>query len=143
VVIGPISDPLVRRLRWHAGLVDEGPGSSTVSVSACIDWAGVADERLEAAIVDFMDALSELNLELNGPRPSHSVTRSALVPRDVVYAVAEVIRLIRDVAGSGAEAVAASDAAWSIETGWRAVLAGDVDDIAQHVAEEKEARRSS
>jgi hypothetical protein len=33
-----------------------------------------------------------------------------------------------------------SDAAWAIETSWRAVLAGDIDDLQQHVAEERAAR---
>jgi hypothetical protein len=33
-----------------------------------------------------------------------------------------------------------SDAAWSIETAWLAVLAGDIDDLHQHVAAERAMR---
>ena len=140
VLMPSISKQLVERIRWHAGLVDDRPEEQAVSISSCIDWTGRVDGRLQTAVADFIDAPAELNLALNGPQPSESLTRSALIPCDVVYAFAEVIRLRRDVAGRGAEATAASDAAWSIETGWRAVLAGDIDDILEHVTEEKQAR---
>lgn len=140
--INPIDEQISRRLRWHAGLADEPPSAAGPSVSSCIDWAGKVDQHIQAAAADFLEALSAFNFELNGPRPSDSTTGSDSVPRDVAYAVAEVVRILRGVAGTGTGPEAATEAAWTIETGWRAILAGDIDDIRQHVAEERRARKT-
>jgi hypothetical protein len=138
---GDVSDELSQRLRWHAGL-EEAPDASGPSISSCIEWDGRVDANLERSVADFIAALSQLNVELNGKRPSQAGARATHISREVVYAVAEVVRLLRDVAGQGDQSAVASDAAWSIETAWRAVLDGDIDDIDEHVAEESRARRT-
>jgi hypothetical protein len=51
----------------------------------------------------------------------------------VAYSVAEVARMLRE--------ASADREAWQVETGWLAVLAGDIDDVGQHVAEEEAACR--
>jgi hypothetical protein len=51
----------------------------------------------------------------------------------MAYAVAEVARMLRE--------ADADREAWQVETGWLAVLAGDVDDVRQHITEEETARR--
>jgi hypothetical protein len=140
VVRGLVSEELIERLRWHAGLLVGQPQRPGTSISSCIDWTGKTDARLRDGTADFIEALGELNVALNGPEPSKSTDHSALIPREVAYAIAEVTRLLRDVAGRGPEAALAADAAWSIEAGWAAVLAGDIDDIPGHVAEERRAR---
>ncbi len=32
--------------------------------------------------------------------------------------------------------MAVADAAWSVETAWRAILAGDIDDLGEHLSDE-------
>ena len=119
------------RLRRHAGLVepDEAFGP-TVSAAT---WGPTSPQELEAAVSDLVDALDALNHELNGAEPSAAVSGKAnTVSTDAAYAVAEVARMLRD---AGAE-----EEAWAVDTGWLAVLAGDIDDVRQHIAGEAAAR---
>lgn len=135
------SDEVAERLRRHAGLEDVTQPTN-YSVSSSIRWDGAVDSNLHAALADVIDVLAQLNLELNGERPSNSVEGASSIRRDVVYAVAEIVRLLRDARGSGDQIVVISDGVWSIETAWRAILAGDIDDIHEHLVEEQRARRS-
>jgi hypothetical protein len=90
-------------------------------------------QEVEAAVADFMDALDALNHELNGAVPSAAVSAEAdAVSREAAYAVAEVARMLRDAGAEREES--------AVHTGWLAVLAGDIDDVRQHVAEEEAAR---
>ena len=78
---------------------------------------------------DFLTLLDVLNHELNGAEPSAAISGKAeTVSTGVAYAVAEVVRMLRD--------ADADREAWQVETGWLAVLAGDVDDVLQHIADE-------
>ena len=78
---------------------------------------------------DLITALDNYNRDLNGPVPSETVgPDDDSVPRTVAYAVGEVVRMLRE-SGSGR-------AALRVETAWLAVLAGDIDDIGEHLAEE-------
>lgn len=88
---------------------------------------------MEEALRDFLAAMQRLNIELNGQVPSSTVgENNADVPTALAYAVGEVARMLRD---------ARRDAdAWAVDTAWLAVLAGDIDDVAGHVAEERAAR---
>jgi hypothetical protein len=119
------------RLRRHAGL-DE-PGDAFGPTVSAATWGPTNPRELKAAVSDFIDTLDALNHELNGAEPSADVSRKAdTVSTDAAYAVAEVARMLRD--------AGADDEAWTVDTGWLAVLAGDIDDVRQHIAEEAAAR---
>ena len=124
----------VRRLRWHAGLVDND-GSSTPSVSSCTWPPGKRTDELERAVDDFIDALQALNLEVNGPTPSETVDvgQPDAISLDAAYAVAEVVRMLGEHGEADGEAR-------EISTAWLGLLAGDIDDLRTHVAQEEAAR---
>jgi hypothetical protein len=86
-------------------------------------------------VSDFLALLDVLNHELNGAEPSAAESGKAeTISTSVAYSIGEVARMLRE--------AAADREAWQVETSWLAVLAGDVDDVRQHVAEEGAARRS-
>ena len=115
-----VSADTIRLLLWHAGLRDDAPDPGSVS-GATPTGQGVGE-----AVTGFLLVLERVNRELNGPRPSERIGVSPDdVPRDVAYAVSEVTRMLRD--------AEAQDAARRVDTAWNAVLAGDVDDLAEHV----------
>jgi hypothetical protein len=124
----------VRRLRWHAGLVDND-GSAAPSVSSCTWPPGKRTAELERAVNDFIDALQALNLEVNGRTTSETVDvgQPDAISRQAAYAVAEVVRML-------AEHGEADGEAREVATAWLALLAGDVDDLRAHVAQEEAAR---
>jgi hypothetical protein len=141
-----VSQETTHRLRRHAGLVGTDEEMQPApSVSGCLGSKDVSSECLEVAIADLLDVIALLNLELNGATPSQSTQVVQGIPRDVAYAVAEIINLLRQHAGSDAveTKVSLTDAAWVVETGWLAVLAGDIDDLRTHLADERAMRRDS
>jgi len=96
--------------------------------------------NLADAVADFVKELSRLNVELNGEAPSETVDPApAMIGTNLAYVVAEVARMLRESAETTGSAVA-REAAWRVETAWLAVLAGDIDDVEQHVAAEAAAR---
>src|SRR4051794_11415238 len=109
----------VRLLRWHAGL--DGDAFDARSVSGSLAGGHGVDDALTRLI----ETIQALNQELNGERPSDVVDGDLAVPRDAAYAVAEAARMLRD----GGHV----DAAWAVDMAWLAVLAGDIDDIGEHV----------
>jgi hypothetical protein len=123
-----MADP-VERLRRHAfGSAD----AATVSEAT----ATRDRSQIEAATADFIEALDEYNRSLNGAVPSAGVGDPAaedVVSRGAAYAVAEAARMLRD--------AGADDCASRVDIAWAGVLAGDVDDIRQHVAWEDSAGR--
>jgi hypothetical protein len=122
-----LSSDLLDRVRAAGGL-DADPFDP-----ACISGALSAGRGLDAAVESFLTTLEAVNTELNGPMPSQTIGGpDRQLPADLVYAVSEVIRMLRD----EGEAVAA----WVVETAWLAVLAGDIDDVRAHVAEARRAR---
>lgn len=119
------------RIRRHAGL-NQLDDEAALTVSAATDSGSPAE--VEAATADLVDALDSFNRELNGESPSKTSSgQSDVVARGVAYAVAEAARMLRE---SGAE-----HSAWVVDTAWLAVLAGDIDDVREHVALEEAARR--
>jgi hypothetical protein len=90
--------------------------------------------KIEAAVGDFLEAIATFNKELNGGRPSAGHSAPDVLPRNVAYAVAEVARML--------PATGADNDAWLADTAWLALLAGDIDDLSEHVALEAAARRS-
>jgi hypothetical protein len=129
------------RLRWHAGLEDIGE-TSIPSISSCTWPPDHLGAQLEGAVADFIATLGTLNRELNGEIPSESTSSDDVVPTDVAYAVAEVTRMLRDYADAETSSARAPGLkeAWLIETAWLAVLAGDIDDLQQHLNEEEATR---
>lgn len=115
---------------------------ASTSISECVDWRGNVVADLDAPVADLLASLVRLNRELNGDMPSET-QGAASIPREIVYAMAEIIRVLRRAIERPHEtrSQVASDAAWTIETAWVAVLAGDIDDILDHVAEERRANR--
>jgi hypothetical protein len=129
------------RLRWHAGL-GAIPQTPAVSISECTASGGSAG--LDEGVADLLATLARLNHELNGETPSESSDSPGEISRDLVYAVAEITRLLRDASEERpghADARTFTEAAWLIETAWAAVLAGDIDDLPQHINQERAARR--
>lgn len=137
-----VSRDTTSRLRWHAGL-EEGGATEIPSISSCTWPANTSGQQLDQAVADFLVALATLNRELNGTIPSEGKSAADAIPRDVAYAVAEVTAQLRehaDAQDASDQAPASSRAAWQVETAWRAVLAGDIDDIEQHLREEERMR---
>jgi hypothetical protein len=125
------------RLRWHAGL-EAGATGSDGSVSDCTSPDGDPGE-IERAVSDVVATLSRLNQELNGPKPSSTITDPGVISTDIAYAVGEISRFLRkysEVSGDPR----GDEGAWTVDTAWLAVLAGDIDDVQQHVADEARAR---
>ena len=120
-----VSDETSRRLRIHAGL-DHPRETSTPTVASCTGFGSARRADLDAAVQDFIDVLETLNLELNGDVPSEGVGDTP----DAAYAVGEVSRMLRDDPET-------PRAAWLVETAWLAALAGDIDDLRQHVSDEE------
>lgn len=131
------------RLRWHAGLGNAPESSGSLSVADCTSGESGSGGGINEAVADVLVELARLNQELNGPAPSESFSSSTDIPRDAAYAVAEMSRMLRESAEStsaGQDESRMSDAAWVIETAWLAVLAGDIDNLQQHVDEERASR---
>ncbi len=130
----------VKRLRYHAGL--EQNVELEVPSMAELLWR---KETLRECTEDVIEALETLNLDMNGSIPSQSTTRKAQFPRDLVYAISEIIRLTHQSvngATSDTEREDATRAAWKLEVAWAAILAGDIDNLRKHIAEEEAARNA-
>lgn len=124
-----------QRLRYHAGL-ESGMEWPVPSLSEAL-WQGTP---LQQSLEDVFDALEALNRELNGPVPSESASRHPSFPRELIYAVTEIIRMIRRAPRPRDSAVPADETgriARRLEMAWSAILAGDIDDLAEHVAQEE------
>jgi hypothetical protein len=118
------SEETVERLKWHAGFGERPVDAATPSISDCTAPKSSVAESLPLAIADFVDALEALNRELNGDVPSETIEGKAdSVPRSVAYSVAEAASMLRD----------AGQDDWSVNTAWEAVLAGDIDDLHEHL----------
>jgi hypothetical protein len=113
------------------------------SISDCTGSQGSAD-GLGEALADLLAILARLNHELNGTTPSESTDSATEIPRDLAYAVAEITRLLRDASDKppgSPDTAAFANVAWLSETAWAAVLAGDIDDLMEHVDLEQAARQ--
>jgi len=66
-------------------------------------------------------------------RPSSVVGKGSGIPRSTILVILEISRLLRECEG---RSMAVADAAWSVETAWRAILAGDIDDLGEHLSDE-------
>lgn len=96
-----------------------------------------ANERLADAVEDVIDALSELNFQSNGSVPSESLVGVDAFPRSLIYAITEILRMLRELSSDRPDAVRAESL---IAMAWSAILAGDIDDLKRHLADEERAR---
>jgi len=137
-----VTDAIIERLRWHAGL-HETAAEDIPSIASTTWPRGRGANDLQEALADCLNTLATLNLELNGEVPSAGAVRARDVPRSLAYAMTEIIRMIRechDQAPDQQDAAIFARVAWRVETAWSAVLAGDIDEILKHVEQEEAAR---
>jgi hypothetical protein len=124
-------------MRWHAGFEDRETGAHAISVAACLGTPNASADDLGKAVSDLLQAMTRVNVELNGDVPSESTVAGEAVPRAVAYAVAEIDRMLREAVDRAPTLSSeASLGAWRLETAWLAILAGDVDDLLGHLANE-------
>ena len=130
------------RLRWHAGL-GELPEAQFSSIAACTWPVERLGSGFAEATEDVVEVLAMVNHELNGTIPSEAGHLDEGIPRGLAYAVMEILNLLRrsrEASQSDSQREAVANAEWTIATAWTAVLAGDIDDIKEHVALERAAR---
>lgn len=133
-----LSERTLRRLRWHAGF-EQLEEKDVPSVAKCTYRSGNDVPDVRKACADLMSAMTSLNFEVNGPCPSKDTsTRLSALPIGLVYAITEILRMLREPHGLPPEdREFCKLAAWRAETAWSAILAGDIDNIAEHVREEE------
>lgn len=130
------------RILRHAGLESESTGESpTIATST---WPrGLATSDFRNAVSDCLGALEKLNHELNGEIPTSGSAHLADIPRSLVYSMSEIFRMIRECQESAVDPETEQLFGLELrrlESGWSAVLAGDVDDILWHVEQQESFR---
>lgn len=117
---GPMGyDDVNLELLQHAGLTGPPHGSDVVPLHQTILDANASG--VEVAVADLVRILGVFNVALN--RPEDVGVR--VLPTSLVYAVEECARLLRSAAWSTEE--------FALRCAWSAVLAGDIEDIVEHV----------
>jgi hypothetical protein len=92
------SDEVIERVRRHAGLR--------------------ASDHQAASIADCTGP--------DGAIPSETPYGADQIPRTLAYAIAEIVRMLREQPTSSA-------AASTVESAWAAIVAGDIDDLREHL----------
>lgn len=136
-----VSEETLARLWWHAGLpVAALPAAQRYeglvpSVDQATDYGRGSIEDVERALADFLQTLSVLNKELNGPVPSQRGSPGPrMLPSDVVSAVnSAILRVLywEEYAKRAGKRV--PPFAWRAQMAWCAVLDGDIDDLDEHI----------
>ena len=130
------------RLREHSGLPVAAP---QLGSSAFIDVVqairnGESGTCLGEAVADVIDCLEQLN-HYNQGSPEG---RGEILNIDVVYAISGMTLLAIEVSialcKTGKSCSRLLSAFWRIACAWDALLAGDIEDIHQHVDQEAAAR---
>ena len=128
---------VTKKLQAHAeGTRDADDPKNLADYIWLLKHQGVAAEP-DAVWSDLCQEFDKLNVALNAD-PSESITRQ------LAYAVNGLLALCLDVAVSAKMNEEPRQQllglAWRINTAWDAVLAGDIESIAEHVALEESAR---
>jgi hypothetical protein len=131
--VAPTTDT-IDMLRWHAGLITEAPTSRGPSIDELLFEREPTQGEFDAALLDLLRTLQALSVELNGETPSEVIgTSEKELPTAAAYAISEITLRLRS--------RNRADAAWSVDLAWNAVLAGDIDDVIEHVQQERDAAR--
>jgi hypothetical protein len=132
----------ISRLREHSGLSVPTP---QLEGSAFIDRVqalqkGNREADLEKAVVDILECLQTLNSYSS----STCGNRDYILNIDTVYAISGILLSTVEASiilcATGKDCKELLMAAWKISCAWDALLAGDVEDIHQHLAYEMAAR---
>jgi hypothetical protein len=128
----------LKLLRWHAGLDQQGP-NDTISI-AQITWAPTNQAAsIDRTADNVIMILSEINYELNGPKPSQSTNKSAMISRQLIFAVEEIRRLLREAltkCNSVEDLDALKRSERRINCAWSGVVSGDIDNLRSYIDEQ-------
>lgn len=134
-------EEIISNIQWHAGLVSRMSPCNMRPLSMVI--ADASDcEAIEQSWFDLLDTLVNLNITLNGEFPSEFESKQDVIPRNLAYSIAELIQTFDAAIINSPEAISkcVEQVRWRISVCWSAVLAGDIDDIIQHLKWESETR---
>lgn len=129
-----IDSKLTECLQFHAGLTRFDENSD--AIAACYDWRGQEVRAVGQAVSDLLVVLEQINRELRASRALAPKQSEHVVPLVVAYSMAEILFLLRR---GGETSSGSKDSFITVETAWRAVLDGDIEDISTHVALERRA----
>jgi len=135
----PAGTSIVDRLAWHAELSSRPVDAVCAPLVSVLITECVANQRRES-LSDLVQTLDRLNRQLNGETPSEQTSGAESIPRRLVYALAEISRLLHDAATASGGRSDLREASWQIDQAWSAILAGDIDDLGQHLTDEAFAR---
>ncbi len=139
-----------RRILYHANLEEPGGEDWLSYLDALLQVEGkalIADVQQETD--DLIDCLEVVNHHWNGAVPSvQTGTLNQLVEGEVAYAVANILSGgtehlvlgLKELQGLRADFELFGEQLWCISSAWGAVLAGDIDSIADFLEEEGKAR---
>ena len=130
------------QLQRHASLEDSILGG-TPTISGCTWLANGLAGHIADAADDVIQVLVNLNRQINGDMPSESISGDTMISRQIVFAITEIIRLLRSASDEAEDAGIKAEfrrQEWRISTAWYAVLSGDIDDVEQYIADEETAR---
>lgn len=132
---GFVLDVVIDKIARHASGSPDADGGGFADAL----WAyahGTAPLRLEAVWGDLVEALQEA-------QPLLASGGDEGVPLRLAYAVAEILSAAAAAMNTEADDAARTEIslfAWRVACAWEALLAGDIDDLAEHVRLESAAR---
>jgi hypothetical protein len=137
----------LQHLYYHAN-ISEAEGEGWLSFGRALFEAEARSEvpDLREQTTDLIACLEVVNRHLNGEIPSACVgTGGRYIGSRVAYAVSAIISdgiehlltLASSPASSRSSLLALGKDVWRVSCAWEAVLAGDIDSLSEHVAEEE------
>jgi hypothetical protein len=137
----------LQRLYYHANITEaEAEGWSSFGRTLFEAKPRIKVPDLREQTTDIIACLEVVNRHLNGETPSASVgTGEQYIDPRAAYAVSVIIsdgiEQLLTLAGSPAADLSAvlvlGKDVWRVSCAWEAVLAGDIDSLSEHVAEEE------
>jgi hypothetical protein len=126
-------DAAILAIRYHAGLADIS--RATPSLVDVLHNRPTDRDDVATSVREVILALQDLNLALNGSIPSKSTLRDHDMPRAAVAAIASIAAALSHEATKDSVGLATmfTRELWRITCAWDGVLAGDIDDIVEHV----------
>jgi hypothetical protein len=133
----------IERLRRHAGLAEPNP--QVPPDLALLLWhtrRGRALGDVESAVDEIVQCLQIINPILNGQPPEYPKAHDVL-PRLTVYTISQICLDCTQAAVESRDEpirLRLLKAAWTVQSAWDALVAGDIADVGTHVKMEREAR---